>query len=311
MLLGTAVTITAYGRPGSGVFDEAFDRVLQIEQTMSTSEDDYSDTELMRVNAAAGTGPVAVSADTLKVVEVALDFARASDGAFDITVQPLVRLWGIGTDHAGIPDPEDIRAALQVVGYENVRVDEDAGTIELLVPGSGIDVGGIAKGFAADEVAELLRNAGVKSALLDFGGNILTVGAKPDGSPWRIGVQTPDASRGEFLGVATVRDMSLVTSGTYERYFEVDGVRYHHILDTTTGYPVQNGLESVTIITEKSIEADALSTLVFALGLDKGLQFAEERRGVEAILVTDDNGVYTTSGVSEFFELTNEDYELR
>jgi len=311
LLLGTAVTITAYGRPGSGVFDEAFDRVLQIEQTMSTSEDDYSDTELMRVNAAAGTGPVAVSADTLKVVEVALDFARASDGAFDITVQPLVRLWGIGTDHAGIPDPEDIRAALQVVGYENVRVDEDAGTIELLVPGSGIDVGGIAKGFAADEVAELLRNAGVKSALLDFGGNILTVGAKPDGSPWRIGVQTPDASRGEFLGVATVRDMSLVTSGTYERYFEVDGVRYHHILDTTTGYPVQNGLESVTIITEKSIEADALSTLVFALGLDKGLQFAEERRGVEAILVTDDNGVYTTSGVSEFFELTNEDYELR
>lgn len=311
LLLGTAVTITVYGRLDNEVLDEAFDRIAEIEARMSTTEEDYTNTELMRLNGAAGFGPVAVSTDTVEVVELALEFSEQSDGAFDVTVQPLVKLWGIGTENERVPDPSEIEEALARVGYGNVVVNPAAGTIELKRDGAGVDVGGIAKGYAADEVAELLREAGAESALLDFGGNIVTVGTKPDGTPWRIGVQTPDASRGEFLGIASVSDLSLVTSGTYERFFESGGVRYHHILDTKTGYPVQNGLASVTIITERSIDADALSTLVFALGLEKGLRFAENRTATEAILVTDDREVYTTSGVDRYFRITNPDYELR
>jgi len=310
-ILGTTITVTTYGRVSSDLLDQLFARVQEIEDKMSTSEKDHSDTELLRVNGAAGTGRVSVSADTFSVVEAALGFSKLSGGAFDVTVHPLVRLWGIGTEGATVPDARQLTAALELVDYRAVQLDSDDTSILLPQAGMGVDVGGIAKGYAADEAAQILKGGGVESALLDFGGNILTVGRKPDGSRWRIGIQVPDASRGEFLGIASVADQSVVTSGTYERFFEEGGVRYHHILDTRTGYPVQNGLASVTIIATDSIDADALSTAVFALGLEAGYLFAENLAGVEAILVTDDNGVYTTSGAGEIFELTNKDYTLR
>ena len=310
-VLGTTITVTTYGRVSSDLVDHVFARVHEIERKMSTSEEDYSDTELLRVNARAGAGAVSVSADTFSVLKEALAFSELSGGAFDVTVHPLVRLWGIGTEGAAIPDAEQLSAALELVDYRAVQLNPDDTSILLPQPGMGVDVGGIAKGYAADEAARILKEAGIKSALLDFGGNIVTVGHKPDGSLWRIGIQVPDASRGDFLGIATVADQSIVTSGTYERFFEQGGVRYHHILDTRTGYPVQNGLTSVTIITTASIEADALSTAVFALGLEEGYPLAEALSDVEAIFVTDDGGVYITPGGSEIFELTNEDYEFR
>ncbi|MBU8913193.1 MAG: FAD:protein FMN transferase [Spirochaetales bacterium] len=310
-LLGTPVTVTTYGRVSPDLLDQVFARVGEIERKMSTSEDDHTDTELLQVNAAAGTRPVSVSPDTFSVVKEALAFSESSGGAFDVTVHPLVRLWGIGTESAAIPDAEQLSAALELVDYRAVQMDPEDTAILLPRPGMGVDVGGIAKGYAADEAARILRAAGIQSALLDFGGNILTVGHKPDGSLWRIGIQTPDASRGEFLGIASVADQSVVTSGTYERFFEQGGVRYHHILDTHTGYPVQNGLASVTIIATDSIDADALSTVVFALGPEAGRLFIEALPDVEAILVTGDNEVSITSGAGEIFELTNEEYELR
>jgi FAD:protein FMN transferase len=309
-LLGTTITVTTYGRVSEELLDQVFERVDEIERRMSTSEDDYSDTELLAVNAAAGIGAVTVSADTFEVVRAALDFSELSGGAFDVTIHPLVRLWGIGTEAAAIPDPVELSAALGLVDYRAVETDSGDQSILLPRSGMGVDVGGIAKGYAADEAARVLREAGIESALLDFGGNILTVGNKPDGSPWRIGIQVPDATRGEFLGVATVTGQSVVTSGTYERFFESGGVRYHHILDTNTGYPVQNGLASVSIITTASIQADALSTVVFALGLDEGFAFVETLPDVGAILVTETNDVYLTSGVGEIFELTNESFHL-
>ncbi len=309
--LGTPITVTTYGRISRDLLDQVFARVGEIERKMSTTEEDHSDTELLQVNAAAGIGPVSVSPDTFRVVREALAFSELSSGAFDVTVHPLVRLWGIGTESAAIPDDEQLSAALKLVDYRAVRINPEDRSILLPQPGMGVDVGGIAKGYAADEAARILRAAGIQSALLDFGGNILTVGHKPDGSPWRIGIQTPDASRGEFLGIATVADQAVVTSGTYERFFEQGGIRYHHILDTHTGYPVQNGLASVTIVATDSIEADALSTVVFALGPEAGRLIIEAMPHVEAILVTDDNEVSITSGAGEIFQLTNEEYELR
>ena len=176
----------------------------------------------------------------------------------------------------------------------------------------GLDVGGIAKGYAADEVARILTEHGVEHALLDFGGNVVVVGTKVDGSDWRIGIQNPDpdASRGAFIGVLPATDLAIVTSGPYERYFIEDGVRYHHILDSTTGYPVWNGLQSVTIVNEASIRADALSTAVFSMGLVDGMSFVESHDGVEAIFIDEDDKVYVSSGLSSLFVLTDDNYRL-
>jgi thiamine biosynthesis lipoprotein len=245
-------------------------------------------------------------------VEQALEYSRESNGAFDVSVGPLVRLWGIGSATPRIPGEQVLAAALDAVDYASVQTNEAERTIYLPREGMGIDVGGIAKGYAADEAARMLREAGVKSALLDFGGNILVVGTKPDGTPWRIGIQVPDvnAVRGQYLGIAEITDLAVVTSGTYERYFVQDGKRYHHILDTTTGFPVENGLESVTIITSESMRADALSTSVFALGLEDGMDFVESLPGVEAAFVTAEGVVHLSSGMTDYFRLTNEDFVL-
>ncbi|MFW5745297.1 MAG: FAD:protein FMN transferase [Spirochaetota bacterium] len=310
LLLGTTVSVTTYGDVPDEVYSRAFDRVLEIEERMSTSEEDYTMTELMAVNDAAGETPIDVSEDTFHVVAQAVEYSRLTGGAFDVSVQPLVSLWGIGTDRASVPPEEEIQTAVAAVDHRAVRLDEQNQEIFLPEPGMGIDVGGIAKGYAADEVARILREEGVQSALLDFGGNIQTVGTKPDGSAWRIGVQVPDAARGQYIGIADVVDLSVVTSGTYERYFVEDGVRYHHILDTKTGYPVRNGLDSVTIIAGESIEADALSTAVFAMGLEDGLAFVEGLADAEAFFVTSEREVIMSSGMNEYFELTNEDYTL-
>lgn len=310
LLLGTTVGVTTYGDVPDEVYSRIFDRVLEIEEKMSTSEEDYTMTELMAVNDAAGQMPVGVSEDTFYVVEQAVDYSRLTGGAFDVSVQPLVSLWGIGTEWAAVPPEEEIEAAVAAIDYREVELDPAGTEVFLTGADMGIDVGGIAKGYAADEAARILREAGVESALLDFGGNIQTVGTKPDGSPWRIGIQVPDATRGQYIGVAEVVDLAVVTSGTYERYFVQDGVRYHHILDTTTGYPVRNGLDSVTIITPESIRADALSTAVFAMGLEDGLAFVESLPDVEAFFVTTDREVTMTSGMDEYFELTNEDFTL-
>jgi len=309
-VLGTTITVTTYGRTPDGLFESIFARVREIEERMSTSEEDYTMTELMAVNDAAGEEPVRVSPDTYEVVRQAVEYSRSTGGAFDVSVQPLVALWGIGTADPAIPAQEAIGEAVAAVDYRRVRLDGDGQTVFLAEPGMGIDVGGIAKGYAADEAARIIRELGVESALLDFGGNILTVGDKPDGSAWRIGVQLPDASRGDYLGIAEVVDLAVVTSGTYERYFVEDGVRYHHILDTETGYPVRNDLDSVTIITAESIRADALSTAVFAMGAQAGMGFVESQPDVEALFVTSDRKVYLSSGMADYFELTHEDFTL-
>ncbi|MFP4376096.1 MAG: FAD:protein FMN transferase [Spirochaetales bacterium] len=311
LLLGTVLTVTLYGDDTGPIFDQIFERVAEIESKMSTSEDDYQTTELLEVNRAAGDRPIEVSSDTFYVVEQALEYSRLSNGRFDLSVAPLVGLWGIGTDSAQVPSEQRINDALAKVDYSKVELSQDREAIYLPERGMGVEVGAIAKGYAADEAGRIIRESGKDSALLDFGGNILTIGTKPDGSLWRIGVQLPEsqARRGVFIGIAEVEDLSVVTSGTYERFFVQDDVRYHHILDTETGYPVRNRLESVTIVTEDSIRADALSTSIFAMGLEEGLRFAEELSDAEALFVTEDKEIHMTSGMGDFFRLTNNEYE--
>ena len=234
-LLGTTCTIRLYSGGSAAALDQAFARIAQIEDRMTVNRED---SEVIRVNAAAGKRPVAVTPDVLEVIRLGLLYSRDGDGAYDITVEPLVKLWGIGTPGARVPTSGEIRAARALINWRDVTVDEKASTVFLGKPGMGLDLGSIAKGYAADEAARVLEAAGVTAALVDLGGNILTLGTKPDGSRWRIGIQNPFEARGTRLGVVEIAGGSVTTAGTYERFFERDGTRYFHILDARTGYPV-------------------------------------------------------------------------
>jgi thiamine biosynthesis lipoprotein len=306
-LLGTVCSIDLYGKGSRGLYDRMFSRIREIEETMSAG---MADTELDRIGRNAGLEPVAVGKDTLEVLERAGHYAGTSGGAFDPTVGPLVRLWGIGTERERVPPAEEIAGALALVNWRDLIVDRERGTAFLKRRGMALDLGAIAKGYAADEAARVAVEGGVRRGVLDLGGNILVIGSRKWNRPWRIGIQDPGKGRGTYLGILLVRDRSVVTSGVYERFFEEGGRRYHHILSTGDGYPVRNGLLSVTIIAARSIDADALSTTVFALGYEKGRRLVESAPDTEAIFVFEDMGVRLTAGIREAFTLTSGEYRL-
>lgn len=307
-IFDTIVTVKVYdGQPTDAQFNE-------IEQIMHTIDSQMNrmreDSELAEVNRQSGKQAVAVSDQTFHVVRTAVDYAAASQGKFDPTVGPLVDLWGIGQERAKRPEREDIDRMLGLIGYDRVELNAADHTIGLTLPGMVLDLGAIAKGYAADRIAAYLQEAGFHSALIDLGGNILAMGRKPGGELWSIGVQNPRQPRGEHIGIIKADNQTIVTSGVYERYFVEDGEHYHHIMDTATGYPVRNGLLSVTIVTDRSEDADALSTAVFSLGLEEGLRLVEARPNTEAIFIVDSNEVYATSGLMGKFTLSNEEYTL-
>jgi thiamine biosynthesis lipoprotein len=305
-VLGTSCTVTLHDHATEDVMAACFRRLHEIDQRMSVNA---PGSELDEVNAQAGRKPVQVTPDVFTVMKRALVLAEVSGGLFDPTVGPLVKLWGINTDHARLPSPAEIEAARRLIDWHDVTLDESAATIYLKRAGMRIDLGGVAKGFAADEVVGLLTAAGVRSALIDLGGNIFAMGSKVDGSPWRIGVQNPDAPRGTYLGIAAVINKTLVTSGIYERFFIKDGKRYHHIMDTRTGSPVDNGLESVTVITDKSFDADGVTLSLFSLGPALGLELGR-KLGVEVIMVAADHRVYATEGARKVFAITDPQFSF-
>lgn len=260
--------------------------------------------ELSAVNDAAGHGAVHATADLFAVVKRSTELARLSHGLFDPTVGPLVRLWGINTDHARVPSRAEIAAALTLVNWRDVVLNEEEKTIALRRPSMTLDVGGVAKGYAADEMVRILSARGVKSALIDLGGNIFAMGGKPGGNPWTIGIQDPDAPRGTFFGVVQVTNRTVVTSGVYERFFMKDGKRYHHIMDTRTGFPVDNGLASVTVVADSSFAADGTTLALFSMGPREGLILARGL-GLEVIMTGADHKIYATPNVRSFFRITN------
>lgn len=308
-LLDTLIQITAYGPNAENAIIGAFDRISEIQNKMTAVG---KDSEIIRVNDAAGSSFQKVSTDTFFVLKKGLEYSEKSHGRFDITIGPLVKLWGIGTENARVPEQEEIDAALEKINYKDVALNEKENSVMLKNRGMAIDLGAIAKGYAADEVIRILKDHGVKSAVADLGGNIYVLGHKPNGSAWKIGIQNPFGNRRSTFAVVEVTDKTLVTSGIYERYLEKNGKRYHHILDTATGYPVENNLASVTIFSESSIDADGLSTSVFSLGLEEGTQLIESMPGTEAVFVTKDYEVYTTSGIADYdFKLTDQRFILK
>jgi len=309
--LGTVITITFY--TGSRSANEAhaahlFAYTHDIEMRMSTSERDYSDTELLRVNNNAGVRAVSISEDTLALLERGIELSELSAGDFTIAVWPLSRLWDFEELEATeqLPAAESIAEALSVIDYRDIVINADNMSVYLPQEGMGVDVGGVAKGWVGDYYRRYLEEHGVESALVDIGGNIVTVGDRADGEEWKIGIQDPRAPQGAIAGVLSLAgSASVVTSGNYERYAEIDGVRYHHIIDPTTGFPVVNDLSSVTIITEESTYADALSTAAYVKGAEEGYNFVAALSGVEAIFITADGSIILTDGVRDSFAPTN------
>jgi len=307
-MLGTYITISLYDSQNEKIIDEAFERIRDIENKMSINTDEPS--QITRLNEASGSRDVKLTEDTFHVLERGLYYSKLTGGKFDITIGPIVKLWNIGTEYAAVPDTETLEEKLKLVDYNKLTLNKENLTAKLEMKGMIVDLGGIAKGYAADEVASILIKNGVKHAIINLGGNILVVGSNINGAPWKIGIQDPYDSRNEYLGIVEVVDKAVVTSGIYERYLEVDEKRYHHILDPATGYPADNGLAAVSIITNKSIDADGLSTSTFLLGLEKGLELIENTEDTEAIFVTTDKKIYLTSGIRSTFILTNKEYSV-
>jgi FAD:protein FMN transferase len=332
--LGTVCVVNLYESGNDRLYSRIFSRIREIDTVMSAFPGEFEDllsgndnviqddnnavstlvSGVLAINRKAGLAPVKVRADLLEVLETALRYAELSGGAFDPTVGPLVKLWSIGTETQRIPADDKITAALELVNFRDLVVDRGKGTAFLRKRGMEIDLGGIAKGYAADEAASIAKEGKVKRGIIDLGGNILALGWRGEKGkqsfPWRIGVQNPFGSRGEYIGVLAVHDTSVVTSGVYERFFDADGTRYHHILSTVNGYPAENGLLSVTIVTGRSIEADALSTSVFAMGYEKGKALIDSIPGAEAVFVFADRSVKITEGLSGIFTLTNDEFTL-
>ncbi len=305
--LDTPCTITIYDKVSVNILDKAFDALKNIHNKMNASSDT---SEVSNINKNAGIGYIKVSDETFYVLKEAEKFSDLTHGKFDITVGPLVTLWGINTDHAKIPSPGEIKEKLALVNYKNVLLNEKDNSIMLKEKGMTIDLGGIAKGYAGDVTAEVLKKNGVKHAIINLGGNIITLGSKPDGTDWNIGVQNPDfTNSGASFGTVKVSNKAVVTSGIYERYFEKEGKIYHHIFDTATGYPVDNELSSVTIITDKSINGDTLAK-AFCMGLKDGMGFIEGQKGVDAVFVTRSNEVYITKGLKNNFKISDSGFKL-
>lgn len=302
LVLGTVCTINLFEKGSADAYREMFARLREIEARMSANRDD---TEIAEINRSAGIAPVAVHADVIEVVSTAIRCARLSEGAFDPSIGPLVKLWNIGSDDARVPSKKELAAALPLVDYREVVVDAAAGTVFLKKKGMRLDLGAIAKGYAADEVARIVSERRIPRAIVDLGGNIMAFGEKKGGESWRIGVQDPSSERGAHIGILAVKNKTMVTSGVYERFFVENGTHYHHILDPKTGYPSNTGLLSVTIVADKSIDADGLSTSVFALGLKKGKALIDSLPGTAAIFISEDFSVRTTAGVAADFRLSD------
>lgn len=278
--------------------------VLEIDSLMSSH---LTTSDISKINNLAGKDYYKPDPKTLEVIKEGIKYGSISNGDFDVTIGPLVKLWNIG-ETTTIPDTDKINTALDFVNFKNILIN-DNGEVKLTSEFMAIDLGGIAKGYASNEVKKYLLSIGVKSAIINLGGNIDVIGLKANGSLWNLGIQHPRKSRGEYIGILKAENKSFITSGDYERYSDINGVRYHHILSTKDGFPKNGEIISSSILSENSIMGDALSTITFAKSIDELKKFREDF-SFEGVFITNNNGVYVTPGLKELFTLKDETYKI-
>lgn len=293
--MDTMMDFTIYGE--SGLIDQSESLIASLESLVSVTD---TGSELYAINQ-TGSGTLTGKASSL--MEQALKICRRTDGALDLSIYPIVRAWGFTTGSYQVPDEAEIQALLPLVDYRKIQYDAATGTVTL-PEGMEIDLGSVAKGYAGQLAAQMLREHGVQSALLNLGGNVQTVGTKPDGSPWQIGIKDPQGE--DAMMVLSVEDQAVVTSGGYERYFEQDGQTYWHIMAPSTGHPADSGLISVTIVGDEGVVCDGLSTALFVMGLEKAADLWAQSGDFEAVFVTASGEVYITEGLRDRFALTEQ-----
>ena len=291
--MDTVMSFTAYGERGEEAVEAAVQEVERLDALLSTG---IAESEVSRINA-SGEGDL--SEDTEKILSEGLTIWKQTGGLFDVTIYPLMQLWGFPTGNYHVPTKEKLKQTMSLVDSSKVILD---GNHVTLGEKQKMDLGGIAKGYTSNRIMEIFQEYGVTSAMVSLGGNVQTLGKKPDGTDWQVGIQNPDNVQGDLLGAVAVQDQAVITSGGYERYFEENGQTYIHILDPRTGCPAESGLASVTIVSSNGMLADALSTSLYIMGLDEAEAYwriyADE---FDMILMTDDGTVYVTEGIRDRF----------
>ena len=297
-LLNTVSTIDIYAYEGDEdpavIIDECFDYIRELEKILSRT---VKNSDIAMLNKVSG-GTVSVSDETREVLEKSILYGELTDGAFDVTIARVSELWDFVSGEDIVPEENVIKEAVETVDYNNIKMD---GNNVYLENGSEIDLGAIAKGYIADKAAQFLREKGVTSAIVNLGGNNIVIGRNGERA-FRIGIQKPTATTGEFSGVVNIEDMSIVTSGAYQRFFVKDGVTYHHILDPETGYPAESDIASVSIICETSADADALSTSCFILGVEKAVELMDSLDYACAVIIDNSGDIILTDGAEKYFE---------
>lgn len=299
--MDTVMTLTAFGSNRQAALDAAEAEILRLDALLSTGR---ADSEISGLNR---NGTAALSEDTKTLVKGAFTLNKETNGAFDVTVYPLMRLWGFPEKEYHLPSEQELSDALALVGMERMNYDANTGTLTL-DQGQQIDLGGIGKGYTSRRVMEVYRQAGVSSGMVSLGGNVQCLGTKPDGSLWRIGIQAPWEAEGEIAAVVEIADQAVITSGGYERYFvdESTGETYCHILDPKTGYPVKSDLESVSIVSPDGMLADGLSTSLYIMGLEGAQAFWRSHSNqFQAILIDTQGTIYVTEGIQDSVQADN------
>ncbi|MCC8129456.1 MAG: FAD:protein FMN transferase [Clostridiales bacterium] len=303
--MDTFMTLTAYGSGRDEALEAAVAEIQRLEALFTVGSEDSEISQLNR------SGSAVLSADTAALLERSLEIYESTGGAFDITVYPLMELWGFTTQDYQVPTEAEIQAALALVGSDRITWDSTSSTVTL-DQGQSVDLGGIAKGYTSQTVIDLFREMGVISAMVSLGGNVQCLGCKPDGSPWRVGIQNPAGTEGTIVAVIEVEDQAVITSGSYERYFtdEATGKTYHHIIDPSTGYPAESGLCSVTVVTSDGTLGDALSTALFIMGLEDGADYWRQHSDeFQAIFIDTEGNLYVTQGLEDVIS-SDEAYTL-
>ena len=296
----TFVTITLYDSTDTGLLDQCSDYLEHYDRLFSLTRED---SELYRLNNSyLPDTPVTVSSELGFLLQKGMEYTKSSKGAFSILLSPLTSLWDFTATSPILPKDREITEALTKISSRDITLDSNSVTFKKT--GMGIDLGSVSKGYIADQLKHFLLSKGIKSGLINLGGNILCIGTKPDGSNFTIGIKQPFSESSEILGTVSVRDKSIVSSGIYERCFTLDNKLYHHLLDTNTGYPLENDLISVTIISPLSLDGDALSTTCFSLGLTEGIKYLENFEDVDGIFVDKEGTLHYTDNFIEKYSFS-------
>ena len=296
--MDTYMTLTAYGDGAKEALDQAEQEIKRLDQLLSTG---IKSSEISQLNQ---QGQADVSEDSLYLIERSKELYKDTEGLFDITIYPLMKAWGFTDQKYKVPKEEELQSLLSLLGADEIQVE--SGHVTTGKKGREIDLGGIAKGYTSGRVMEIFKECGIKHAIISLGGNVHTLGTKPDGSLWKIAIEDP-ADRSKIVGVIQVKDKAVVTSGGYERYFEENGETYHHIIDPTTGYPAKAGLTSVTIVSEDGTLADGLSTALFIMGKEKAIGYwREHKESFDMVLVEEDGQITATKGLTDSFSSKQE-----